>query len=170
MPSSTFLTVFQPEAVLTVADDFLWLAAARYARRHSLPLHLICHDDWTRLAVKPSLFREWLNDEIGKVYRQAVSRLCVSPHMAEEYERRYGVKGTLLYPSRARDCAQYGSAPERLRLPAKKLHCSLLREYFHRRLLGCASELGGDSCSNGRTVDPLLAAYARGNRGERFER
>jgi glycosyltransferase involved in cell wall biosynthesis len=91
---------FQPEAVLTVAHDFLWLTAARYARKHALPLHLICHDDWPRLAGVPSTFRIWLENEFSKVYRQAASRLCVSPYMAEAYERRYGVKGTVLYPSR----------------------------------------------------------------------
>jgi glycosyltransferase involved in cell wall biosynthesis len=91
---------FKPEAVLTVAHEFLWLTAARYARKHSLPLHLICHDDWPRLALVPSAFRNWLEREFGQVYRQAASRLCVSPYMVEEYERRYGVGGKVLYPSR----------------------------------------------------------------------
>ena len=91
---------FQPEAVLTVAHDFLWMTAARYARQHSLPLHLICHDDWARAVSFPAPFRSWLEREFGQVYRQAASRLCVSPYMVEEYERRYGAKGTVLYPSR----------------------------------------------------------------------
>lgn len=95
------LNGFKPEAVLTVTHDFLWLSAARYARKHSLPLHLICHDDWPRLATVPTVFRNWLEKEFGEVYRQAASRLCVSPYMAEEYERRYGAKGKVLYPSRA---------------------------------------------------------------------
>ncbi len=90
----------QPEAVLTVAHDFLWLTAARYAQKHSLPLHLICHDDWPRLAPVPLVFCNRLEREFMKVYRQAVSCLCVSPYMAEEYERRYGAKSTVLYPSR----------------------------------------------------------------------
>jgi glycosyltransferase involved in cell wall biosynthesis len=88
------------QAVLSVTHDFLWLTAARYAEKHSLPLHLICHDDWPSCSPVPSAFRGWLDRKFGEVYRQAVSRLCVSPYMAEEYERRYGVKGRVLYPSR----------------------------------------------------------------------
>ena len=91
---------FQPEAVLTVAHEFLWLTAARLARKNALPLHLICHDDWPSLAPLPSVFRRWLERKFANVYRQSSSRLCVSPYMAEEYERRYGVGGTVLYPSR----------------------------------------------------------------------
>ncbi|HWC58679.1 MAG TPA: glycosyltransferase [Verrucomicrobiae bacterium] len=105
---------FHPEAVLTVAHDFLWLAAARYARKHSLPLHLICHDDWPRLASVPPVFRAGLEQEFKSIYRQAASRLCVSPYMVEEYERRYGVKGTVLYPSRSADAACFDAPPERL--------------------------------------------------------
>ena len=112
---------FQPEAVLTVAHDFLWLTAARYARKHSLPLHLICHDDWPRLAPVPPGFQSWLENEFAQVYRQAVSRLCVSPYMAEEYERRYGVKGTVLYHSRAADATSFNTPPERLRLEKSPL-------------------------------------------------
>lgn len=108
------LESFQPEAVLTVAHDFLWLTAARYARQHSLPLHLICHDDWPRRALVPSAFRRWLEAQFAMVYRQAASRLCVSPYMAEEYERRYGAKGTVLYPSRAKDAIYFNTPPERL--------------------------------------------------------
>jgi glycosyltransferase involved in cell wall biosynthesis len=101
---------FHPEAVLTVAHDFLWLTAASYARQHSLPLHLICHDDWPRLAPVPSTFNGWPERQFGKVYRQAISRLCVSPYMAEEYERRYGAKGAVLYPSRAFDTPVFDAA------------------------------------------------------------
>jgi len=112
---------FQPEAILTVAHDYLWLTAARYAQKHSLPLHLICHDDWPRLAPVPSAFRNWLEQKFKNVYRQATARLCVSPYMAEEYERRYGVKGTVFYPSRAKDAVCFNAPPERLKTDNKSL-------------------------------------------------
>jgi glycosyltransferase involved in cell wall biosynthesis len=100
---------FQPEAVLTVAHGYLWRAAARFAGRHRLPLHLIIHDDWPRLV--PERSRDYVEREFGRVYRQAASRLCVSPFMAEEYERRYGVTGTVLLPSRAHAAATFASVP-----------------------------------------------------------
>ena len=88
---------FSPQAVLTVAHGYTWLTAARYAERSGLPLHLIVHDDWPRVA--PA--RRMVERHFAQVYRQAASRLCVSPYMAEEYERRYGAKGTILLPARA---------------------------------------------------------------------
>lgn len=96
------LREFRPQAILTVAHGFSWLAASAFAERYKLPLHLIVHDDWPRMAsvgpVKP-----WMERRFCSVYRRAASRLCVSPVMVEEYERRYGVSGTVLYPSRAYD-------------------------------------------------------------------
>ncbi len=41
---------FKPEAVLTVAHGHLWVTAAEFARHNRLPLHLIVHDDWPRVA------------------------------------------------------------------------------------------------------------------------
>ena len=105
---------FQPEAVLSVTHEFLWLTAARYAERAALPLHLVCHDDWPNIAQVPERFRPWLYQEFGRAYRHAASRLCVSPYMVGEYERRYGVGGTVLYPSRAADAPQFDAPPDRL--------------------------------------------------------
>jgi hypothetical protein len=49
-----------------------------------------------------------------KYYPQAASRLCVSPYMAEEFSRRYGAPGDVLYPSRASDALVFGEPPEAL--------------------------------------------------------
>ncbi len=91
---------FQPEAVLTVAHGYGWLAAAAWAAKRRVPLHLIVHDDWLTFVSAPAWLRPWIARQFGRVYRQAASRLCVSPAMAEEYERRFGVPGTVLYPGR----------------------------------------------------------------------
>ncbi len=95
------LNAFRPQAILTVTHGQLWLQAARYARRHQLPLHLIHHDDWPSVAGLPAVFAGLLNRRFGEVYRQAVSRACVSPHMEQEYRRRYHAAGMVSYPSRA---------------------------------------------------------------------
>jgi hypothetical protein len=107
----SLLDEFQPSAVLTVAHGYSWLTAAHYAATYNLPLHLIVHDDWPRLAGSLS---GWIDREFGRVYRQAASRLCVSPYMAEEYEKRYNVPGNVLYPSRAKDVKIYPVEPERV--------------------------------------------------------
>ena len=95
---------FDVEAVATVGHGFGWVTAAEVARRLHVPLHLIVHDDWPRSSAIVEACRPWLERTFGRVYRGAASRLCVSPFMAEEYERRYGAAGSLMYPSRAKDC------------------------------------------------------------------
>ena len=98
------LSGFEVEAVATVGHGFGWITAAEVARRLRVPLHVIVHDDWPRSSAIVEACRPWLDRTFGRIYRGAASRLCVSPFMAEEYERRYGAAGLLMYPSRAKDC------------------------------------------------------------------
>ena len=79
---SQSLNGFQCEAVLTVAHGFGWLAAAQIAGERRMPLHLIVHDDWPRVADVAPQFRNWLDERFAGVYLQAHSRLCVSPAMS----------------------------------------------------------------------------------------
>ena len=104
---------FQADAALTVPHGYGWLTAAQYAKQHELPLHLIVHDDWPRLATN-SLISKRLEVTFGTIYQRAVSRLCVSPFMCEEYRRRYASDGVVLYPSRAPECPDFYAPPERL--------------------------------------------------------
>ena len=98
------LSGFDVEAVATVGHGFGWITAAEVARRLHVPLHFIVHDDWPRSSAIVEACRPWLERTFGRIYRGAASRLCVSPFMAEEYERRYGAAGSLMYPSRAKNC------------------------------------------------------------------
>ncbi|HKY45128.1 MAG TPA: hypothetical protein VJM50_18700, partial [Pyrinomonadaceae bacterium] len=79
-----------------------------------VPLHLMIHDDWPRAAVIAPAFRNWLEARFGDVYRQAQSRLCVSPAMRRFYQERYGEPAHVIYPSRAPDCPRFEDPPERL--------------------------------------------------------
>lgn len=104
---------FEPEAVVTVAHGHSWVTAARFAAERGIPLHLICHDDWP--SVVSSSLKNRADRELGDVYRQAASRFCTSPFMVTEYRSRYGVNGTVLYPSRGSDAPRFQGPPERLR-------------------------------------------------------
>lgn len=112
---SALTAPFTPDAVLTVAHGYTWVTAARLAAAHRVPLHLIVHDDWPSAA--PALARRLVTRQLGEVYRQAASRLCVSPFMAAEYARAYGAAGSVLYPSRAADAPEFPGPPARLRRP-----------------------------------------------------
>ena len=102
------------DSVLTVAHGFGWLAAARLAETRGVPLHLIVHDDWPQVADVPSGFRQWLDQSFAKVYRQAKTRMCVSPSMRDAYFQRYGGEAHLLYPTRADRCPDFTAPPVRL--------------------------------------------------------
>ena len=101
-------------SILTVAHGFGWLAAARMAKERRVPLHLMVHDDWPRVANVPPAFRNWLDRSFARVYAQAQSRMCVSPSMQQDYETRYGRSADVLYPSRALGLPQFTAPPERL--------------------------------------------------------
>ena len=105
---------FEPQAVLTVAHGYAWMAAARFAKRHALPLHMIIHDDWPRVAGFRGAVAWWLDREFSRAYREAASRLCVSPYMAQEYFRRYGVSASVLFPARAPGAKVFSTPSERL--------------------------------------------------------
>ena len=102
------------ESVLTVAHGFGWLAAANIASKRRVPLHLIVHDDWPRIADIAPQFRQKLDARFANVYRQAHSRLCVSPAMSRVYEERYGAPAQVIYPSRAPDCPDFDAPPAHL--------------------------------------------------------
>ena len=101
-------------SVLTVAHGFGWLAAASIAKRRKIPLHLVVHDDWPRVADIAPSFRKWLDAQFAAVYRQARSRMCVSPAMSHEYQQRYGEPADVIYPSRACECPEFTEPPARL--------------------------------------------------------
>lgn len=104
----------QFDGILTVAHGFGWLAAARMAEKRNVPLHLIVNDDWPRAANVPESFRNWLDHRFAAVYREAQTRICVSPAMQHDYETRYGPRAEVLYPCRAADLPQFTDPPERL--------------------------------------------------------
>lgn len=91
------------EAVVTVPQFFLWRIAALAAVRLKLPLILICHDDWTSCTAGANRAGMYYRNVFRRHYRQAVSRLCVSPGMAEYYEKMCRVPGVVFYPNRGDD-------------------------------------------------------------------
>lgn len=104
---------FEPEAVVTVGHGFGWLVAAEMARQLRAPLHFIVHDDWPRVSGIPGRLRPWLDRAFGRAYRDAATRLCVSPFMADVYQRRYGVAGSVMYPSRSAACPVFDAKAAR---------------------------------------------------------
>jgi hypothetical protein len=108
---SRIVRSYRPQAVITVVVRHAWEAAASYATRAGLPLHLIVHDDWPNNPNCTSLQRRWADSALRRWYPMAASRLCISPYMAEEFSRRYGAKGDVLYPSRVSNTSEFVAPP-----------------------------------------------------------
>ena len=113
-PIKTLAQPFRPEAILTVAHGLSWLTAAALADALDIPLHLIVHDDWPSFTPVIDSFKTVAEKKFQAAYRQARSKFCVSPYMAEKYKENYGLEGTVLYPSRANDAPHFTSPPERV--------------------------------------------------------
>lgn len=116
---ASLVGTFTPDAVLTVAHGYSWMTAAQYAADAGLPLHLIVHDDWPR--VVDASMRTAVDREFGHVYRQARARFCASPFMVEDYERRYGARGTVLLPYRSADAPVFAGVAERAQRDGQRL-------------------------------------------------
>ncbi len=150
---------FKPQAVLTVAHGISWITAASLAQKLKIPLHLICHDEWVDIFPALPVIRQWKEQIFRKIYQMATSRLCVSPSMVEDFAKRYGADGKLLYPSRAVNATTANVPAERL----KRLRNGLVVAYAGsvyspeslRLLAECLEPLGGK-----------LLIFAPGSRGQ----
>src|SRR5262245_42575319 len=86
---------FAPQAVVTVTHGFSWLAAAEFAFRKGLPLHLILHDDWPGPDLVMHHLRRRAQRLLCNIFRAAASRLCISPAMAEVYLNEFSAPATV---------------------------------------------------------------------------
>jgi hypothetical protein len=137
---------FKPDAILTVAHGPTWPAAADAARHLGVPLHLIVHDDFIAMTGLPSNMIPRVESVFADIYRGAASRLCVSPYMAEQYQKQFNVPGTVIYPCRAQGAAVFDSPPDRLSESGRPLTYayagSLSSADYVKSLVVLAQELG----------------------------
>jgi hypothetical protein len=104
---------WRPQAVLTVAHGRTWLVADRVAQILGVPLHLIIHDDPFLMAQLAEPMRREFDRQFAEVFGRANSRLCVSPFMAEMYEKQFGLATDVLYPSRPPGGIEFEEPPRR---------------------------------------------------------
>ncbi|MFT3781732.1 MAG: glycosyltransferase [Nibricoccus sp.] len=123
---------FPVEAILAIHEGFGWYMAARIAQRLRVPLHLILHDDWFRCIPMAPLLKERFERAFGAVYRAASGRLCISPYMEEEYARRFGAPGRVLYPVRDPKAPQPTEPPVRLSANSKELTVAYAGNLWHK--------------------------------------
>ena len=106
---------FKPDAILSVGHGYSWIAASMLAKQIGVPFHLIVHDDFPNMVRLNQASLQRFQARFGDVYRDATSRLCVSPYMVDAYRKRYGIGGTVLYPGRSKavSAMNYLEPPQR---------------------------------------------------------
>lgn len=100
---------FRPQALVSVANGYLWFTADALARQLDVPLHLFLHEDWPQLI---TLHRRGAGRQltvaaarhlIKPIFARRGARFSVSPGMSEELRARYGLDTEVLYPNRGED-------------------------------------------------------------------
>lgn len=163
--AAALLQGFKPAAIITVHDGFAWITAAALASRLNVPLHLILHDDWFRNIPMAGQLHGKFENYFRQIYRQAGSRLCISPYMETEYARRYGAAGTVLFPIRAEDAPVHDSPP-RTDAALRPLTVAFAGNLWHRgnwislrNLVGALARVGGRLVVFGPTKPEDLARH-----------
>jgi hypothetical protein len=93
---------FQPDAVVTLMQDsWYYELAARYARKHRLPLILFIHDLPHIFEPVSPLLKAMQRRRDEAIYSQAAIRFCVSPGMESWFHSQFGIRGDVLLPPRS---------------------------------------------------------------------
>lgn len=108
---------FDAQAILTIAHGYSWMGAAAFARQRRIPLHLIVHDNVGDTLQVPDRLKPQVRQRFEACWRQAASRWCVSPKMAEVYSLP-DAPGSVLYPSWPIDRVAFDAPPEASHLRA----------------------------------------------------
>jgi len=135
---------WRPQAILTVAHGMAWLSAFEVARALRVPLHLIVHDEIHYASrIGPENYARF-DRAFGEVWRQAASRLCVCPFMADKYTSEFGGQADVLYPSRPRGGPEFDQPPAHVAEHRPQLNFVYAGSIWMRdyaRMLGCLSRV-----------------------------
>jgi glycosyltransferase involved in cell wall biosynthesis len=96
------IRIFNPDIILTVTFQLMWVKAFRLAQAMKIPLHVILHDDWLTTE-HYGVWQVFLSGMFKKMYIYAAGRFCISPNMEKYYFGLYGIRGSILYPFRGRE-------------------------------------------------------------------
>lgn len=158
------------DGILTVTHGTGWITAYRLANRLRLPLYIICHDDNMRGISRWPILSQYGELTFSRMYTSAKSRFCVSPGMEQEYYRRYGKRGVILYPHRSKDAPAATKPPERLRSTIRQITAAFAGSVFNtdseRALITLAQvlhRLGGKLVVYGSFPSSFLTADKIGN-------
>jgi hypothetical protein len=88
----------KPDVIIGTWSDYMLIASYKASKEFNIPLVMICHDDYEGLMRSDFLNNYWKRKKLSKIYQHAKARLCVAEGMNEEFAKRFGVLGDVLYP------------------------------------------------------------------------
>jgi glycosyltransferase involved in cell wall biosynthesis len=110
---------WRPRALVTVAHGYMFLAAVAAGRLCRLPVILIVHDDWVALNRDIRIFCLVTRPLFAWSLRHATHVCAISPAMASELQRHYGVAAEVQWPATSENpmsAASSQQGPRKLRL------------------------------------------------------
>jgi glycosyltransferase involved in cell wall biosynthesis len=94
---SIILKEFKPDIILSVGHNFLWHRAYQLSVEHNIPFYIICHDE-LKGTISSKALASSMERHFHRAYSNSKGAFCVSDYMVEEYEKRYGKRGEVLFP------------------------------------------------------------------------
>ncbi len=91
----------QLDAVVCVTHTWLCEPALLFAKRRKIPFHAIVHDHVQNSLPVPRRLEQYRQRRWERICREAETRLCVSPYMAEDIQQTIGLTCAILYPGLA---------------------------------------------------------------------
>ena len=131
---------FAPDAMVCVLHGWAAEVASILSSTLRIPFHLVIHDAPNVTLPAPRMFDEFRKERWECLCRRATSRLCVSPGMASEVQKKTGVPASVIYPSLA-PRAHIHRAPARDRKPLTFAFAGHIHHGYSELLLRLANEL-----------------------------
>jgi len=93
------IDAFKPDIVLSLMQLYMYYSTAyKFAKSSNLPLFMVCHDDAEQFSRCGRFFLPYLSKKNTAILKYASKIFCISPEMAEEWQKRYGCISEVLYP------------------------------------------------------------------------
>jgi hypothetical protein len=88
----------KPDIILTTWFSTFLIPAYKLSCKFNIPLAIICHDDFENQVASDVVSNYLKRRKLTKIYRHAKARFCVAEGMENEFYKRYGAHGDILYP------------------------------------------------------------------------
>lgn len=80
----------RPDIILSVWHSSFLIAAFEIAKKESIPIAIIIHDDWEEMINNHQWSKPILRQPLNEIFAGASKRICISKSTAKYFQRKYG--------------------------------------------------------------------------------